>query len=314
MGKKPYIEFYPGDWLRDSGVSMLSLEEKGAWMDVIIAMDDHKPRGELRGTVQGFARLWGVDDLKAFEILDALICNKICNVKWTSISDKRKFTDHVPKVSGNCLLPVPTISLKITNRRMKREEAKKKKWREEKKEQREDLSEECPSNVQEVSVECLASRARSSSSSSSNTNKKTKQKNGDPDYTEAFKAFWRFYPRKLGKPAAFKCWKTRLKEDGITANDLVSAAKNYAKSVKGREPEYIKHAATFIGPQRFFEDYIDGQPEVDNTPRCGNCEGGPPGDLTGGVVSSYCSTKMKTARSSDKACGDKYRRRDEVQR
>lgn len=313
MGKKPYIEFYPGDWLRDSGVSMLSLEEKGAWMDVIIAMDDHKPRGELRGTVQGFARLWGVDDLKGFEILDALISNNICNIKWGSRTDKREWDDFHITLSEDCPNYVPFFSLKITNRRMKREEAKKKKWREEKKEQRGDLSEECPPDVQEVSVESPASRARSSSSSSSNINKKTKQKNGDPDYTEDFIAFWNLYPRKLGKVATFKCWKTRLKE-GVLGKDLISASKNYAKSVKGRIPEHIKLPTTFIGPQRFFEDYINGDPEIDNSPRCGLCDNGPPGDSTGGVVSSYCSTKMKTVRSSDQICSDKpggYKRRSE---
>lgn len=200
----------------------------------------------------------------------------------------------------------------VTNRRMfaawkKKNQARIRQEKHRKEHASTQMSHDCNKSVQ------APDPLLSSSSSSSSSNRETKQRSAAQDYTEDFIAFWNLYPRKLGKVATFKCWKTRLKEN-VKAKDLISAAKNYAVYVKGRNLEHVKLASTFLGPQLFYEDYTNGVPEVDNSPRCGNCEGGPPGDLTGGVVSSYCSTKMKTVRSSDRICSDKpggYKRRSE---
>ena len=82
-------------------------------------------------------------------------------------------------------------------------------------------------------------------------------------YTPEFEEFWAYYPRKIGKSAAFRVWKARIKEKGVTASMLISAAKHYAMEckLKCRSPDYIKHASTFLGPGRHFEDYIHGVPQ-----------------------------------------------------
>lgn len=165
MSKKPYIEFYPGDWRRDSGVSMLSLEEKGAWIETLIAMDDHEPQGELQGTIQNFARLWGVDNFKGMELLNSLIGSRVCNVKWVSSSDKDELDDYVRQMSEECLSDVPYFWITLISRRMKREEAEKERWREDKKKQRQASSKKCPPDVPKKSSECPPALSSSSSSS-----------------------------------------------------------------------------------------------------------------------------------------------------
>jgi hypothetical protein len=82
------------------------------------------------------------------------------------------------------------------------------------------------------------------------------------DYTEDFKAFWQVYPRKMGKTAAFKAWNARLKEK-VSPDDLIKAAKNYAAKCKAEKTEerYIKHAETFLGPNKRYEDYLGGNPD-----------------------------------------------------
>jgi hypothetical protein len=82
------------------------------------------------------------------------------------------------------------------------------------------------------------------------------------DYTEDFKAFWQVYPRKMGKTAAFKAWNARLKEK-VSPDDLIKAAKNYAAKCKADKTEerYIKHAETFLGPNKRYEDYLGGNPD-----------------------------------------------------
>lgn len=76
-------------------------------------------------------------------------------------------------------------------------------------------------------------------------------------YPSDFERFWSVYPRKVEKRRAFKCWQTRLRE-GYTADELIRAAEAYAEECrrKGRSQDYIKHASTFLGPSKPFEDYL----------------------------------------------------------
>ncbi len=72
-----------------------------------------------------------------------------------------------------------------------------------------------------------------------------------------FEEFWRFYPRKIEKQKALKCWKTRIKEKH-DPEDIIKAAYNYAEvcKIQNTEENYIKHPATFLGPNKPFLDYL----------------------------------------------------------
>lgn len=87
------------------------------------------------------------------------------------------------------------------------------------------------------------------------------EKSGD-EYTPEFEEFWSHYPRRVEKRAAFKAWKTRLKE-GYKPQQLILAARNYASycHIQGTEQRYIKHPSTFLGPNRPFEEFINGPPD-----------------------------------------------------
>lgn len=83
------------------------------------------------------------------------------------------------------------------------------------------------------------------------------KKTGKDGYTKEFEAFWSKYPRKLEKKAAFKVWKTRLREKTDPA-DMIQAAVHYADQCQQLETEqrYIKHASTFIGPNEPYQEYV----------------------------------------------------------
>ncbi|MBW2084470.1 MAG: phage replisome organizer N-terminal domain-containing protein [Deltaproteobacteria bacterium] len=95
---------------------------------------------------------------------------------------------------------------------------------------------------------------------------KEKSNSKSDEYTEKFQEFWKVYPRKKEKKRAFRCWKTRLKED-FKSEDLINAAKNYAAYCQKEkiEERFIKHAATFLGPDKPFEEYINQINEPDPT-------------------------------------------------
>lgn len=87
------------------------------------------------------------------------------------------------------------------------------------------------------------------------------KKTGKDGYTLEFEEFWKHYPRKVEKKRAFRVWKARLRE-GVKPETLIQACKNYAVycTRQGIEQRYIKHASTFLGPDKPYEEYINGIP------------------------------------------------------
>lgn len=76
-------------------------------------------------------------------------------------------------------------------------------------------------------------------------------------YTIGFEEFWKIYPRKVDKGSAYKKYIAR-RNDGLSDDDLIAAAKAYAEQCKKlrTEVEYIKHAKTFLADTLPFEEFI----------------------------------------------------------
>lgn len=76
-------------------------------------------------------------------------------------------------------------------------------------------------------------------------------------YTCAFESIWSAYPRKKEKAKAYKCYNARL-SDGFSEDELITAVKRYADECKKNKTEekYIKLAATFLGSNTPFVDYL----------------------------------------------------------
>lgn len=76
--KLPAIQFYPGDWHKDQGVQALTLEERGAWIELLLMMHESDERGVLLVNhipmpEAVIARRFGVDIQTANQILDTLL-------------------------------------------------------------------------------------------------------------------------------------------------------------------------------------------------------------------------------------------------
>ena len=76
-------------------------------------------------------------------------------------------------------------------------------------------------------------------------------------YTCAFESLWSAYPRRKEKAKAYKCYQARL-SDGFSEDELLLAVKRYAQEceVKKTEEQFIKLAATFLGPNTPFLDFL----------------------------------------------------------
>lgn len=79
------------------------------------------------------------------------------------------------------------------------------------------------------------------------------------EYSDEFEQMWSGYPRKIEKAKAYRAWQARIRE-GYDAAAMTAAVDNYRTATLGRDPTYIKHAATFFGPDKPFLDYAHGIP------------------------------------------------------
>jgi len=92
-------------------------------------------------------------------------------------------------------------------------------------------------------------------------------------YSPTFEAFWNTYPRKKEKKKAYRVYQATLKKD-VSAVELQNAAMNYAKAVAGTEERYVKHAATFLGPDEPWREWLGGPDK--KAPTLKHCEKGHP--------------------------------------
>lgn len=80
------------------------------------------------------------------------------------------------------------------------------------------------------------------------------------DYPEAFNRFWKEYPRKDDKAAAYEIWQVLLASEhlGVTAEDLIAAARAYAVQMEreGREKRHIKLCKTWLNSS--LAEYLPG--------------------------------------------------------
>jgi len=77
MSKQPYIPLYTGDYLKDTRI--LTLEVRGAWVDLMIFMWGNKEKGTVTGTMDEFALMLGCNTKKASLIIESLHEKDICD-------------------------------------------------------------------------------------------------------------------------------------------------------------------------------------------------------------------------------------------
>ena len=73
------------------------------------------------------------------------------------------------------------------------------------------------------------------------------------DYQEQF---WEAYPRRVAKKAAMKALNKVFKSKEVPFEVLLSAVKLYARSVVGKEMQYVAHPASWINAGRW-DDEMD---------------------------------------------------------
>lgn len=72
--------------------------------------------------------------------------------------------------------------------------------------------------------------------------------------TDAFEQWWQHYPRRVAKKFAHRVFE-RLRSSGeVPFEVLLSATRNYARSVVGKDMKYVAHPATWLNAGRWDDD------------------------------------------------------------
>lgn len=107
-------------------------------------------------------------------------------------------------------------------------------------------------------------------------------------YSSSFLAFWKAYPRKAGKDAAWRAWKKR-NGDLPPEDELVAILEQHRQSPQWQDKKYIPHPATWLIQGRWQDET---EPEAANTTQerdvvpvaCSGCGAVfLPSDLEGGL-------------------------------
>ncbi len=79
-------------------------------------------------------------------------------------------------------------------------------------------------------------------------------------YRDEFERFWSAYPRKSGKKAAFREYQSIRKEGRYSSDDLLNAARNYAKECRKNKTDkrLLRYASSFLGKMGAYADYLPG--------------------------------------------------------
>ena len=211
------------------------------WVDANMSLECP----EVIGTKRGLDRVCGREGM-----VEALI-----EVGWL-IMNGQKFS-------------VPNLDRHLSKGAKQRTlEARKKKEQRERPENVPQMSPECPepngTNVPQMSPECpepngtknghvLSYLISSVSSDVPERSSGTKIVANKNDYLAEFESFWNAYPRKNDKLKAVRKGKVAIKtKDPKT---LVKAALRYAE-LKREDPEFIKHAATWLNDGSWENEYL----------------------------------------------------------
>jgi hypothetical protein len=92
---RPSLQFYPDDWLSETGLKMCSLAAKGLWIDMLCHMFKSEKRGQLivNGkvpTMQEVGKLVSIGEAEAKQLVDELLSYGVCESTETSILYNRR--------------------------------------------------------------------------------------------------------------------------------------------------------------------------------------------------------------------------------
>lgn len=250
MSESPWIKFYPSDWL--AGTRGMSATEAGVYINLIAMM--YESEGYLTLDMTRLARLCGATGPVFKRAFDALV-------------DTGKIVIHGDQITNNRVLE--TLLIRTEKSGLAKQSANSR-WAKKDNENNDGVDAnafetQCESDayqkpdtrINPVSPNgdtTLLSRSRglrSEGRSPRQAKMEAKQRDVDRD----FEAWWLLYPRRVAKGQAREAYlKAR---SGADAAILAEGAKRYSAEVSGKDPDFIKHPATWLNGECWSDERAD---------------------------------------------------------
>ncbi len=89
-------------------------------------------------------------------------------------------------------------------------------------------------------------------------------------YTDDFEAWWKVYPRRVGKRKAFTAWKAALKNvggNGEAPTTLLKITRQFAASAAGNAGDFVPHPTTWLNQGRYEDNPSEWEAKEATQPR-----------------------------------------------
>ena len=77
-----------------------------------------------------------------------------------------------------------------------------------------------------------------------------------------FAQFWAAYPRRVAKKDAFRALDRVRRNNEVEFGRLISAVREFARSVRGKDPQYVCHPSTYVNGGRWDDEISQGVDET----------------------------------------------------
>lgn len=235
MARIGWIKFFPGDWNGDIELASCSLEAQGLLARLLNVLHHANPYGYLlcngkKPASETISRIIGVEKEEYERGLAELVKRGVLKQDETGLYNKRMVADQEKRDEMRRRGSLGGNPILVN-----------------------------PEDNQEVNpVVNHMDKPKV---------KADKEKEKETCFSLSFAEFWEAYPRKVEKGKAYRVWKARLRE-GIDSGSLIQASANYAEDVRkrGTAPNFVKHPATFLGPDKPYEEYAKRECKNEGVP------------------------------------------------
>jgi len=242
MNKAPWSKFFWSDWESDERLYQCSLEAQALWMRMLCVCAKGEPYGYL--AVAGHplgaadvARRAGITTAKAEELMAELD-------QWGVFSRDRKGRIYSRRMVKD---QKAARTAQKNGKRGGNPALRTNPQDSTKNETRDKGQENGPDKPQRPEA-----RGQSPPSRPPTTSSLT-----EAALADEFERWWQHVPRKVGRKAAWKAFKSARQEAGF--DTLISAIQAFAKHVDGKEKRYVPHPATWLNQGRWMDEDLHEQ-------------------------------------------------------
>ena len=250
---RPSLQFYPGDWRRDTALQSCSLTARGLWLEMMNLMHDGTPYGHLKVgektiTPPVLARMVGAECKEVNRLLKELEQTGVLSkTKAGVIYSRRMVRDEEIRKKraegGEKSVDHPNVPKPKTDN---------------------GASEGYPSRVssdpssdRSLQPSSATSFGVSPASASALASCKKKEKEPGANGVSGFAMFWQCYPRKKAKGACEKWWE-KHKPDDVLLGTMLAKIEQEQRSPQWQKDDgqFIPHPSTWLNQKRWEDEYV----------------------------------------------------------